>query len=244
MGLDNVMDNSHTNCQVAQSNPQPKRDKECVCLTARPKQPTNERTKKNTECTTSPIPNHLSTEIPGCVYHQPITYLKTIPPPMTPQHKITFQFISEPTDVNFGGNVHGGVVMKWIDQTAYTCARNWSQTYCVTVYVGGIRFYSPISIGDLIKIDAYIIYTGKTSMHIAIDVYSKHISDAAFTKKTHCVIVFVAVDEKGQPTAVKKWVPQTEKEKQLEQYAIKLKDLRELIETEMKPFFSNDGAED
>jgi len=40
--------------------------------------------------------------------------------------KISFQFISEPSDVNFGGKVHGGVVMKWIDQTAYACARLWA----------------------------------------------------------------------------------------------------------------------
>ncbi len=152
-------------------------------------------------------------------------------------NKITFQFISEPTDVNFGGNVHGGVVMKWIDQTSYACARNWAQTYCVTVYVGGIRFYSPIRIGDIIKIDAYIIYTGNTSMHIAIDVYAKGITDKKFIKKTHCVIVFVSVDKDGNPLSVKKWSPNNEKEKQLELYAIKLKSLREQIENEMKTFF-------
>ncbi|MGF1566363.1 MAG: hotdog domain-containing protein [Flavobacteriales bacterium] len=54
-----------------------------------------------------------------------------------PESTIRFQFISEPTDVNFGGKVHGGVAMKWIDQTAYTCARTWAESYCVTVYVGG-----------------------------------------------------------------------------------------------------------
>lgn len=69
-------------------------------------------------------------------------------------NKVTFQFISEPSDVNFGGKVHGGAVMKWIDQAAYTCARTWSGTYCVTVYVGGIRFIKPVSIGDIVKVDA------------------------------------------------------------------------------------------
>jgi len=155
---------------------------------------------------------------------------------MKQTHKITFQFISEPTDVNFGGKVHGGSVMKWIDQTAYTCARTWSETYCVTVYVGGIRFYKPINIGDLVKIDAYIIYTGKTSIHIAIDVYSRKLNDAAFTKKTHCVIVFVSVDSDGKPLEVKKWLPTTDHEKQLEAYALKLKQLRVNIENEMQSF--------
>ncbi|MCU0328586.1 MAG: acyl-CoA thioesterase [Chitinophagales bacterium] len=153
-------------------------------------------------------------------------------------NKITFQFISEPSDVNYGGNVHGGVVMKWIDQTAYTCARTWSQTYCVTVYVGGIRFFSPISIGDLVKVDAYILYTGKTSIHIGIDVYSKDLSKTEFIKKTHCVIVFVSVDSESKPLPVRKWIPQTENEKQLEAYAIRLKELRTSIEKEMMPFLN------
>ncbi|WP_242015647.1 acyl-CoA thioesterase [Robertkochia marina] len=157
--------------------------------------------------------------------------------PMEDQHKTTFQFISEPTDVNFGGKVHGGVVMKWIDQTAYTCARTWAETYCVTVYVGGIRFYKPINIGDVIKIDAYVIYTGKTSIHIAVDVYSKNFEKEGFEKKTHCVIVFVSVDEHGKPVPVKPWKPDTEKEKQLAVYAEKLKALRQQISEEMEPFF-------
>ncbi|MBL7471542.1 acyl-CoA thioesterase [Robertkochia sediminum] len=157
---------------------------------------------------------------------------------MTDQHKTSFQFISEPTDVNFGGKVHGGVVMKWIDQTAYTCARTWASTYCVTVYVGGIRFYKPINIGEVIKIDAYVIYTGKTSIHIAVDVYSRDFEQEGFEKKTHCVIVFVSVDPQGKPVPVRKWEPKTQTQMQLANYAKKLKELREQIGKEMAPFFS------
>lgn len=155
---------------------------------------------------------------------------------MTDQASISFQFISEPNDVNFGGKVHGGVVMKWIDQTAYTCARKWAESYCVTVYVGGIRFYKPISIGDVVKIDAYVIYTGTTSIHIAVDVFARDIAAQEFEKKTHCVIVFVSVDTEGKPKQVKKWFPSNPRELGLEEYAIKLKELRETIELEMEPF--------
>jgi acyl-CoA hydrolase len=59
------------------------------------------------------------------------------------EREITLRFLAEPTDVNFGGKVHGGAVMKWIDQAGYACAVGWSGQYCVTVYVGGIRFHSP-----------------------------------------------------------------------------------------------------
>ena len=157
---------------------------------------------------------------------------------MESPHKTTFQFISEPSDINFGGKVHGGSVMKWIDQAAYTCARTWAESYCVTVYVGGIRFYKPISIGEVIKIECAVVYTGSSSIHIMVEVYSRNFSEHVFEKKTHCIIIFVAVDENGDPKKVKSWIPQTEQEKHLEKYAIRLKELRENIHTEMKPFFN------
>src|SRR4051812_228729 len=54
------------------------------------------------------------------------------------QREVTFRFLTEPTDVNFGGKVHGGMVMKWIDQAGYAAAVGWSGRYCVTVAVGGV----------------------------------------------------------------------------------------------------------
>jgi acyl-CoA hydrolase len=157
---------------------------------------------------------------------------------MSSLHKTSFQFISEPSDVNFGGKVHGGSVMKWIDQAAYTCARTWSESYCVTVYVGGIRFYRPINIGEVIKIDCAVIYTGGSSIHIMVEVYSRDFAERKFVKKTHCIIIFVAVDEKGEPKKVKPWKPKTDRELKLQEYALKLKKLREEIHQEMKPFFN------
>ncbi|HKK87854.1 MAG TPA: hotdog domain-containing protein, partial [Saprospiraceae bacterium] len=110
------------------------------------------------------------------------------------------------------------------------------ENYCVTVYVGGIRFIRPINIGEVIKIKAYVIHTGRTSIHIAVDVYSRNFDTTDFEKKTHCIIVFVSVDEKGKPTPVKQWTPDTDREIALEDYAIRLKALRKEISEEMEPF--------
>ena len=68
---------------------------------------------------------------------------------MEPQRGITLRFLAEPGDVNFGGKVHGGAVMKWIDQVGYTCAAGWTGTYCVTVYLGGLHFLGPIHVGEV-----------------------------------------------------------------------------------------------
>ena len=136
--------------------------------------------------------------------------LRTLP--MNTDHQIAFQFISEPTDVNFGGKVHGGAVMKWIDQTAYTCARAWAGTYCVTVYVGGIRFLRPIMIGDLVEVEAMLACTGSTSMNISVEVRSGDMKGGQLEKTTECLIVFVSVDSHGRPMGVPAWTPTTPEE--------------------------------
>ncbi|MGL5285832.1 Acyl-CoA hydrolase [Aeromonas sp. RU39B] len=154
---------------------------------------------------------------------------------MSPPRELTLQFLAEPSDVNFGGKVHGGMVMKWIDQAGYACASGWSGGYAVTVYVGGIRFIHPIQIGQLVEVHAQVIHTGTTSMHLAVDVYSRHTTERERCKTTHCIIIFVAMDEHGKPRTVPSWTPHTDEQKKLEQYAIRLVELRELIDREMRP---------
>ncbi len=150
---------------------------------------------------------------------------------------ISLRFLAEPTDVNFGGKVHGGTVMKWIDQAAYTCATAWSGVYCVTVYVGGIRFLKPIHIGHLVEVDAKVIYTGKSSMHIMVDLYSGDPKHIEREKTTNCIIIFVAVDDKGNPTTVPKWEAVTEEEQKLERYAQVLMERRKSIHEEHEKIF-------
>lgn len=152
-------------------------------------------------------------------------------------HHITLRFLAEPTDINFGGKVHGGAVMKWIDQAGYACAVNWCKQYAVTVYVGGIRFFKPIFIGNLVEIRARLVYTGSSSMHIVVDVFSKRPQDSEYVKNTHCMIIFVAIGEDGKPVDVPAFQPSTEEEKRLQDYAVRLMNLRKSIEEEMKEFY-------
>lgn len=126
--------------------------------------------------------------------------------------------------------------MKWIDQAGYTCAVNWSGLYCVTVYVGGIRFYHPIRIGDLVEAEARLIHTGTSSMHIAVAVSARDPRTNDRLKTTHCIIVLAAMDDDGKPTAVKPWTPSTTEEKGLQGYAIRLMELRKDIDLAMRPF--------
>lgn len=155
---------------------------------------------------------------------------------MAGERELVLRFLAEPSEVNFGGKVHGGTVMKWIDQAGYANAVGWSGLYCVTVYVGGIRFLSPIHIGDLVEVKAKVIKTGRSSMHVAVDVFARDPKTGPARKTTHCIIVFVGVDEEGHTTPVPTWTPSTEEDIAMEAYAGKLMELRQGIEEEMSPF--------
>jgi uncharacterized protein (TIGR00369 family) len=149
------------------------------------------------------------------------------------KRETVFRFLAEPTDVNFGGKVHGGSAMKWIDQAAYACAALWSGKYCVTVSVGSIRFHRPIRVGELVEVSAKIAHTGRTSMHISVSIKSGPPTNLEVYETNHCIIVFVATDESGNTVPVDKWTPITEKDKVLEQYAIDLKNFTQGLDKKL-----------
>ncbi|HEY0334505.1 MAG TPA: acyl-CoA thioesterase [Stenotrophomonas sp.] len=147
------------------------------------------------------------------------------------QRSLNFRFLAEPNDVNFGGKVHGGVVMKWIDQVGFAAASGWSGRYCVTVAVGGIRFVAPILIGDVVTVSAKLVYTGRTSMHFAIDVRARSPVGGQSRLCTHCIIVFVAMgDDHATPTPVPAWQPSDDEDCRLAEYATKVMELSKGIE--------------
>lgn len=150
---------------------------------------------------------------------------------MSPRSReISLRFLAEPGDVNFGGKVHGGAVMRWIDQAGYACAVGWSGHYCVTAYVGGIRFVRPILIGHLVEVAARVIYTGRTSMHIEVAVKSGDPREGGMSDTTHCMMVFVAVSSTGGPVPVHPWKPANAEDIALRDRAVREMELRQAME--------------
>ncbi|HZA97278.1 MAG TPA: acyl-CoA thioesterase [Gemmatimonadales bacterium] len=153
---------------------------------------------------------------------------------MDPQRGVTLRFLAEPGDVNFGGKVHGGAVMKWIDQVGYTCAAGWTGSYCVTVYLGGLHFLGPIHVGEVVELQALVIRTGRTSLDIAVDVYARDPKSTVRRRTSHCVIVFVALNPDGKPAPVPRWQPQNDLDRALESYAGRVAELRKQMDKEME----------
>lgn len=129
--------------------------------------------------------------------------------------RVTLRFLAEPTDVNWGGKVHGGVVMEWIDTAAYLCSSRYCGRDTVAVFSGGIRFTRPVHIGDLVEVEARLIYTGNKGMHIAVEVRSGDPKGDELTQTTNCITIMVARDENGTSVPVPPWEPVTQEDREL-----------------------------
>ncbi|NQX27131.1 acyl-CoA thioesterase [Microbacteriaceae bacterium VKM Ac-2854] len=122
--------------------------------------------------------------------------------------RITLRFLAAPGDATAdGSSVQAGRVLEWIDKAGYACAVGWSGAYCVTAYVGNVHFTQPITVGSLIEAHARIIHTGRSSMHVLVRVSQADPRDGAYRLATHCLLIFVAVDEEKKPRAVPAWAP-------------------------------------
>ena len=139
---------------------------------------------------------------------------------------MTLRFLAAPADVNWGGKAHGGTVMRWIDEAAYVCAAGWSGKTCVAAYSGGIRFYRPIMIGHIVEVQARLLHTGRSSMHVSLHVRSGDPKAPDLQLTTHCLTIFVALDEHGEPTPVRSWEPELEEDRRLDVHAQHLIQLR------------------
>jgi acyl-CoA hydrolase len=107
-----------------------------------------------------------------------------------------------PELANFSGHVHGGAILRLMDQVAYACASRYSGTYVVTVAVDQVTFRQPVQVGELLTFRASINYTGTTSMEVGIRAEAENIRERTARHVLTCYLTMVAVDEDGRPTAV------------------------------------------
>ena len=147
--------------------------------------------------------------------------------------EITLRFLAAPTDAGQSGSVSAGRVLEWIDKAGYAAAAGWSGTYAVTAYVGNVRFTRPVEVGELVEVTARVVHTGRSSMHITVDVASGQPRTRSLAPATRCLIIFVAVDEDGRSTPVPPLVPRTQGQELEERWAARRADLRARVEAAM-----------
>ena len=149
------------------------------------------------------------------------------------EREVTLRFLAAPTDVGYSGGVDGGRVLEWIDKAGYALAAAWSGRYCVTAYVGHVRFSRPVLSGHLVEVTARLVYTGRSSMHIEIAVRSGPPTGEALVLTTQCLVIFVAVDGTGRSVEVPTWVAEVDDDVRAESLAVRRITLRSDIEAAM-----------
>src|SRR5688572_32294159 len=90
-------------------------------------------------------------------------------------HQLSMTVLMTPDQANFAGNVHGGTILKLLDQVAYACASRYAARYVVTVSVDQVMFREPIHVGELVTFLASVNHAGTSSMEIGIKVVAENI---------------------------------------------------------------------
>ena len=126
-----------------------------------------------------------------------------------PSHQLTMTVLMTPDTANFAGNVHGGTILKLLDQVAYACASRYAGRYVVTLSVDQVMFRQPIHVGELVTFLASVNHTGTSSMEVGIKVIAEEIRTKSVRHVNSCFFTMVAVDDERKPVPVPPLQPST-----------------------------------
>ncbi|HLF74283.1 MAG TPA: acyl-CoA thioesterase [Anaerolineales bacterium] len=137
--------------------------------------------------------------------------------PQTPKtmraSRVTLSQLMHPEHANLLGNVHGGWIMKLVDEAGALACMRHAQRKVVTVAIDSLVFRQPIRIGDLIILNAEVTYTGRTSMEAEVQVQAENPVTGERTHTNTAYLVYVALDDEGRPAAVPPLEAETDEER-------------------------------
>ncbi|HLT06053.1 MAG TPA: acyl-CoA thioesterase [Cyclobacteriaceae bacterium] len=116
--------------------------------------------------------------------------------------QVTITELMIPAYANFGGKIHGGILLSLMDKVAYAAASKHSGAYCVTVSVDTVDFLQPVEVGELVSLKASVNYVGNSSMVIGIKVISENVKTGSLNHTNTCYFTMVAKGEDDKPTTV------------------------------------------
>jgi acyl-CoA hydrolase len=148
-----------------------------------------------------------------------------------PAHQLTMTVLMTPDTANFSGNVHGGNILKLLDQVAYACASRYAGRYVVTLSVDRVIFRQPIHVGELVTFLACVNHTGTSSMEVGIKVVAENIRTQVTRHVNSCYFTMVAVGDDHKPVAVPPLRPFTPDERRRHAAAVARKRSRDSLES-------------
>jgi acyl-CoA hydrolase len=129
---------------------------------------------------------------------------------MTENASLSMTVLMSPDMANFSGKVHGGTLLKLLDQVAYSCASRYARTYVVTLSVDRVLFREAIHVGELVTFSASVNYTGRSSMEVGIRVETEDPRTGRRRHTNSSYFTMVAVDDAGNPVRVPELLPSDE----------------------------------
>ena len=116
--------------------------------------------------------------------------------------RVTLTELMIPSYANFGGKIHGGILLSLMDKVAYAAASKHAGNYCVTVSVDGVNFMQPVEVGELVSLLASVNYVGRTSLLVGIKVTAEDVRTGLVKHTNTSYFTMVAKNDAGQPTPV------------------------------------------
>lgn len=144
-----------------------------------------------------------------------------------------------PSYANFGGKIHGGLLLSLMDKVAYACASKHAGAYCVTVTVDEVEFLQPVEVGELVHFKASVNYVGNTSLVVGIQVTAENVKNHTIKHTNTSYFTMVAKDDEDRSTTVPPLI--LEDMDQIRRFieAIKRKNLKVESRSAMKEVKSN-----
>ena len=138
-----------------------------------------------------------------------------------------------PSYANFGGKIHGGILLSLMDKVAYACASKHAGAYCVTVSVDRVEFMQPVEVGELVSLHASVNYVGRSSMIVGIRVEAEQVKTGTIRHTNSCYFTMVAKDDDDKPAEVPKLILQTPEEVKRFIEAMRLKEIRMKVKEQL-----------
>lgn len=127
--------------------------------------------------------------------------------------RVTLHQLMMPEHANALGNVHGGLIMKMVDESGGICAMRHAQRPCATVAMDSMTFHSPVHVGELLSCEANVSYVGRTSVEVRVRVQAENPISGETTHTNSANVVYVALDDDGIPCPVPRLILETEEQK-------------------------------
>ncbi|HWA35046.1 MAG TPA: acyl-CoA thioesterase [Cyclobacteriaceae bacterium] len=144
-----------------------------------------------------------------------------------------------PSYANFGGKIHGGILLGLMDKVAYAAAAKHAGTYCVTVSVDKVEFLQPVEVGELVSLHASVNYVGRTSLVVGIRVEALNVKTNVVKHTNSSYFTMVAKGPDEKPTMVPRLILETKEDVKRFIEAMRVREIKAAMKEQMDDAKSN-----